>query len=441
MQRSLNFLVVFAAISLLEACAGGGSSNVLPSPDPGKVGKIKHVVIIFQENWTPDNLFHNLPGADIASVGVNSHGQTVPLVPISLNGPYDIDHSHKAFLESYNDGRQNGWDLEKFGCPSHHCGTETPFGYVPTAEVKPYFALAEQYTFADRMFQTNEGPSFPAHQYIIAGTSTNATGSSLLASENPRYADRGRLDCGGSPLTLVQMIDPSGSEATLLPPCFDHQTLFDLLDARQLSWRYYDAMSFGGLWSGPDAIAHIRFGPDWTNVVSPGARILSDISAGQLPAVSWVIPTAAASDHASITDGSGPDWVASFVNAVGKSQYWSSTAIFITWDDWGGWYDHVPPHVIGSYELGFRVPLIVVSPYARRGYVSHVPHEFGSILHFTEATFGLGSLGYSDARSDDLSDCFNFGQAPTPFQPIPTTRFPSEFMVQPATADPPDDDF
>jgi phospholipase C len=120
---------------------------------------------------------------------------------------------------------------------------------------------------------------------------------------------------------------------------------------------------------------------------------LTDIAIGQLACVSWVIPTGQASDHPGITDGSGPSWVASVVNAIGNSQYWPNTAIIITWDDWGGWYDHVSPTITGgpgvinSYEYGIRVPLIVVSPYAKPAYISHQVNDFGSILKFIEATF------------------------------------------------------
>jgi phospholipase C len=355
-----------------------------------------------------------------------------------MTAPYDIGHEHPTFLLAYRHGQLNGFDLEPIACPSHSCANPTQYGYVPPAQVKPYFALAERYTFADRMFQTNQGPSFPAHQYIISGTSMNATGSDLLAAENPQYADTGRQDCDGSSLSVVRMIDPTGSEQTELRPCFDHVTLFDLLDARGVPWRYYDAQTTRrGLWSGPDAIQHIRFGPDWSNVTGPGSKILADITDGRLPNVSWVIPTAASSDHALETNGSGPDWVASIVNAVGTSPYWSDTAIFITWDDWGGWYDHVTPPIYGPNELGFRVPLIVVSPYARRGYVSHVQHEFGSIIHFIESTYGLGSLGYTDARADDLADCFDFTQTPSAFVPIAAGPPP---LNQPPQGAPPDSD-
>jgi phospholipase C len=144
-----------------------------------------------------------------------------------------------------------------------------------------------------------------------------------------------------------------------------------------------------------------------------------------------------ASDHPQDTNGSGPSWVAAIVNAIGKSKYWKHTAIFVTWDDWGGWYDHVPPPQLNSYELGFRVPLIVISPYAKNNYVSHVQHEFGSILKFTEEIFGLPSLHTTDKRSDDLFDCFNFSKPPTKFKKIPAEYPPSYFFNQPSTE--PDD--
>ena len=435
--------VAAAMAAVVLAGCGGSGGGVLPGPGPTSPpgqAKIKYVIIIFQENRSPDNLFHGLPGADIATSGTNSLGQVVPLQPIDITAPYDIDHSHAAFKTEYAGGKMNGWDLVKFNCPSKACAPLTAFGYVPQAEVQPYFSMAQRYTFADRMFQTNQGPSFPAHQFIISGTSTNAVGSDLLAAENPNYANMNKLNCDGSPSSLVTMIDPSGNEATSLQPCFDHPVLFDELDAKGVTWRYYDSFS-GGLWSAPDAISHIRFGTDWANVVVPQTTILADIAQGQLRQVSWVIPSAAASDHALSNDGTGPAWVAQIVNAVGQSPYWQNTAIFITWDDWGGWFDHVQPQIYNSYELSFRVPLIVVSPYAKLGYVSHVQHEYGSILKYVEETFGVPTLGYTDARADDLSDCFNYSQTPTTFQTIQSNRRAQDFLAAPPSNVPPDDDF
>ncbi|MBV9647635.1 MAG: hypothetical protein JO043_09240 [Candidatus Eremiobacteraeota bacterium] len=473
MQRSSFALgaTLFLAM-LVVACGGGGgggqSGHTLPfaSPTPTNSptmappsglsgGKIAHIVVIFQENRTPDDLFHGLPNADIANTGLDSHGNVIPLQPIPLRIAYDIDHSHRAFETMYDGGKMDGANLEYVTCRTPAPpGTETvatpapcpyqnpQYGFVPPDQEPEYFTLAQQYTFGDRMFQTNEGPSFPAHQYLIAGTSEPAIGSDLLASENPEIIDPtptpGPAGCEPPAFDTVAMIDPHGSETTRMPPCFDHPTVLDLLDKHRVTWKYY-APSIGSIWTGPDAIRHTRFSADWANVIIPETNVFSDIASGNLAGVAWVIPNGPQSDHANVNDGSGPSWVASIVDQIGASPFWKSTAIIITWDDWGGWYDHVPPYKLyNSYEYGFRVPLIVVSPYARAAYVSHVDHDFGSILHFIEDNFQLGSLGYADARADDLIDCFNFAQSPAPFRMIQSRRSARDFMRHRLGAVPPD---
>ena len=202
----------------------------------------------------------------------------------------------------------------------------------------------------------------------------------------------------------------------------------------------------------PNATACV--GSDWVNHVvlyttQNPAPILTDISNNQLPAVSWVIPSGTNSDHAGSTANTGgPSWVASIVNAIGNSSYWANTAIIVTWDDWGGWYDHVPPPKViddgtswgSGYVYGFRVPLIVMSPYAKPAYISHVNHDFGSVLNLIEEAFGLSSLGYADAYADDLSDCFNYNQAPLTFKTISAPLGSSHFLNDRRPVTPPDDD-
>lgn len=446
---------VLAWTLVLAGCGGGGGSSPGPpppgaTPTPLPTGSpaprvIKHVVIIFQENRTVDNLFNGFPGADTVQSGQNSSGQTVALQPVDIAAPYDLDHSHHGFTTEYAGGAMNGFDrVGSSACTTCPAPNVRAYGYVPQSETQPYWQMAQQYAFADRMFQTNEGPSFPAHQYIVSGTSLASTSSPLLAAENPDVpgSTNTTAGCDAPSGTTVALIDPAtGDESQRAAPCFEHPVLFDLLDAHGVSWRYYQPRIGAGLWYAPDAIQHIRNGPDYANVSVPNTNIISDVQSGKLAQVSWVIPTAAASDHAKSTDGTGPAWVASVVNAIGASPYWSNTAIFITWDDWGGWYDHVKPQQFNAYELGFRVPLIVVSPYARPAYVSHVQHEFGSILKFTETTFGLGTLGYTDARADDLSDCFNFAQQPIAFRTIQSSRRANYFQRLPADTRSPDDDF
>jgi phospholipase C len=439
----------FGMVAVLVGCAQGSMNQPVPAPvfsaaseSARASSEIHHVVIIFQENRSVDNLFNGLPGADTVRYGLNSRGKRVDLQPVSLSAPYDLGHSHPSFETEYADGALNGFNrdaLRCFGVTICSPSDVRAYGYVPHSEVKPYFDMATRYTFADHMFQTNEGPSFPAHQYIVSGTSTISNGSPLRAAENPFGAAGG---CDSSPGSLVLLIDPSDREGQPTYPCFDRISLMDLIEAKSLRWRYYQAYLGAGLWNGPDAILHVRESRDFTtDVVAPPAQVLTDIAHGRLADVVWVTPTALASDHAASTDGSGPSWVAAVVNAIGKSSYWKSTAIFVTWDDWGGWYDHVQPIRYNSYELGFRVPLIVISPFAKNHYVSHRQHEFGSILKFIEKTFGLGSLHTTDVRSDDLSDCFDFSKPPMKFTPIPAPLPPSYFLKQPIRRVNPDDDF
>ena len=432
---------------------------------------IQHVVVIFQENRTPDNLFQDPVligrGADIVQQGKNSSGQTISLASIDLgttgSNPqnYDLSHAHSAFVSMYDGGKMDGADL--IPCtPAAECPPNAhpnpQFMYVTPSDVAPYFAMAEQYTFGDRMFQTNEGPSFPAHQFIFGGTSAPSATSTLFAAENLTGGEI--AGCIATAGTTVTLINAEGSE-TAQPgeyPCYEHQTLSDLLDAQKASWRYYTP-SAGSIWTAPDAIQHVCqpqtvtgslvcTGPDWTGSVAiPEWQVLQDISNGQLQQVSWVIPDGAHSDHALSNNGDGPSWVASIVNAIGNSPYWPNTAIIIIWDDWGGWYDHVAPKVVNDgvswgsgYVYGFRVPLIVVSPYAKAKYISHTTHDFGSILKFIEMTYNLPSLGYADAYADDLSDCFNLTQSPLSFQTITAPQGAAQFINSKRPPLDPDDD-
>ena len=446
---------------LAAGCHGpnGGSSGgaVLPAAAPlrapaaGIGHKIRHVVIIVQENRTLENLFHGFPGAATVDYGKTSKGQLVRLYPEPLDKPMDIDHRHRAFVTEYDDGKMDGFDLVQSRCNEHPrdggCRPDDlhAYGYVPENEIKPYWTMAKNYTLADHMFQTNQGPSFPAHQYLVSGTSKISDESPLWAAENPYGRNNGFYGSGGcdsTPGTEVRVINPQGQENREVFPCFMRVSLMDRITAAGLTWRYYEAHRGRGLWNAPDAIRGIRYGRLYeTDVVAPAKRVLDDVADGNLANVVWVVPTKRASDHPGVNDGSGPSWVASIVNAIGESKYWNDTAIFITWDDWGGWYDEVPPPQFNAYELGFRVPLIVVSPYAKEHFVSHTEHEFGSLLKFTEEAFGFTSLQTTDMRSDDLSDCFDFSRPPARFKPVAAPLGRDYFLSQPASDDDPDDDW
>jgi phospholipase C len=399
-----------------------------PTPPPART-PIQHIVIIIQENRTFDNFFRNFPGADSADSGKTHTGRIVPLTPVDLGNSHSICHDHVCWVPTYDNGKLDGFDL------NHPTGTLStfPYSYVPQAQIQPYWTLASEFTLADHFFQANSGPSYPAHQYLIAAQSQNA-------AENPDAA--GVWGCDSPPGTTVNILENNGQEEPGPFPCFDYRTLTDEMDNAGVTWRYYTTAIgvSGGVWSALDAIRHVRYGPDWQQkVIVPSSRVLSDVAAGDLAQVTYVTPSAEDSDHPGL-GADGPQWVSSVVNAIGQSPYWSNTAIFILWDDWGGWYDNVRPPQLDVMGLGYRVPLIVVSPYARSGYVSHVQHEFGSILKFTEEDFGLSNLGPEDSRADDLSDCFNFSQNPLPYTPLSTMLMPAHFINEPQTGTPPDED-
>jgi len=386
---------------------------------------IEHVVIIVQENRSFDNLFQGFPGANTAPTGKDSKGKTIRLKPIGLEVPYGIDHNADMMFAAC-DGNPPGENCKMDGFDN-----ETPYGqlipqnpeygYVPHRESKLYFDMAQQYVVADDMFTSHIDASFVSHQYIIAGQAHGAVNlpSSLWG-------------CAGGPSDTVPTLNPDRTYGPNELPCFTDPTLGDELDAKGLPWRYY-AMGSGDIayiWSAYQAISGIYNGPDWKkDVISPSSQVLTDIGDGSLAAVTWVTPSFSDSDHSSSQSKTGPDWVASVVNAVGESKFWNDTVVFVMWDEWGGWYDHVPPPYLDYDGLGFRVPLLVISPYAKRGYVSHVQYEHGSILRFVEDTFGLARLAASDTRANSPGpDCLDFSQPPRTFVPFKTNLKPSDFI-------------
>ncbi len=422
----MNKRVVSAALAVaLSGCSSGGSS-ILPYMQSGAVlqelgasgaGKIKHVVYIVQENRSFDNLFQGYPHADTVSSGQDSKGDTIQLQPVSLSKQYEIDHSAQAMFAACNgtgklpgtDCRMNGFDNElSFGGP-----TNPEYVYVPHDESKPYFDMAHEGVLADRMFQSQLDESFVAHQYVIAA---QAAWSVNLPN--------GSWGCeGGKNDTISTITRDRNPNGPPIEACYDYQTLGDELDAAKLPWRFYastygsKSSGDGAVWSSYQAVRHIYKGPDWKkDVVSPNWKFITDVRAGKLASFTWITPVCTDSDHVNCPGGYGPSWVAALVNAVGKSKFWNSTAIFVQWDDWGGLYDHVPPPYAGRDGLGFRVPLLIISPYAKRNYVSHVQYETASVLRFAEDLFGLGQLAAADKRATSpAADCFDFNQKPRPF--------------------------
>ena len=441
MKRSKVFIFAAALVGIV-GCNSSIGSTPRPAPSGSPVQQpIQHIVILIQENRSFDNLFAGFPGADTTLQGACKPApwckgtRMVKLQPVKLatgilNQGKDIDHSHHGFVIECNHNaakvcQNDGFDLIRYGESGQGLPAKLyPYAYVDRTETAPYWKLAQQYVLADKMFSTDTASSFIAHQQMIAGTVALNDRESL--TDQPINTPWG---CDAPPGTTTPLLFSNGRYDASGPfPCFtQYGTIADLLDTANVSYFYYVANMFGSqahydfsgaVWNGFDAIKKFRYGPDWKKHIStPNANIFTDVKSGTLPSVSWVIPTLYDSDHPASGCNGGPRWVTKVVNALGTSQYWKNTAIILFWDDWGGWYDNVPPPQVNYTSLGFRVPMIVISPFAKPGYVSHTQYDIGSILKFMEQTFGLGSLGTTDASANSIADVFNFTQTPNTFKP------------------------
>jgi phospholipase C len=429
-------LWLFAALGAsITACSGrpAAVADISPAAFVPAVAQhstttpIRHVIIVIQENRSFDNFFATYGHGSVgATRGLTHTGASIPLTATTLAGA-DLDHLHGDFLIEYDGGKMDGFDRIGYGNPTQRAGT-IPYQYVKPTHIAPYWRIADQFVLADHMFQTQGSGSFTAHQDLIAGGTRISEQSAIvdLPSTHPWGCDA-PAGTKTSLISRTDVVDYGGGPF----PCFTYATLADLLNAKSISWKYYTPPldDYGGIWNAFDSSRAVRYSTQWqTNISIPQTNVLSDIAKSTLPAVSWVVPDGNDSDHPGASANTGPSWVASIVNAVGQNpKIWKSTAIVVVWDDWGGFYDNVPPpHEYGFGSLGFRVPCLIVSPYARAGsakgrtgYVSHTIYEFGSILRFVEDNWGLGRLGTSDVRANSIADSFDFTQAPRAFKVIP----------------------
>ena len=248
----LRFLALSGLCWSLILAGCGGSATIAsqppspapaPAPVPTNATTIKHIVVIMQENRTFDNLFNGFRGADTVQSGMN-HGVVVPLAPVPFEQGTDVDHSHVNWWKAWDGGAMDGFTIaKKYPAPNF------PYAYVPQAETVPYWTLAKTFALGDRMFQSNSGPSFPAHQYMIAGQSQQA-------DENPN----GTWGCDAAAATTVSLLGPNGTDLPGVYPCFDYQTMADILDTKGVTWRYYAPAlnTSGDIWSAFQAIKHIR---------------------------------------------------------------------------------------------------------------------------------------------------------------------------------------
>ncbi|MBV9719626.1 MAG: hypothetical protein JOZ77_09910 [Candidatus Eremiobacteraeota bacterium] len=452
--------------------AGNAPSSTLPATRHLSGGSasqyIKNVIVIVQENRSFENFFAGYPGANAPLTGCASptpppsgsdrrpafvrvlrghrgsgsgsgcpSGDTqVTLHQDTFKNNPDSRHDWDSSMVDWNNGQMDG-----FSSWGYQNGQPKAYNYIERSQVQPYWTMAQQYVLADAMFPTEFGGSFTAHLTLVAGTDD----IKLPTEAEVDFPNASPDDCDSPKGTKSSYItsSPYRQEYRFKGPfpCFDQfNTMAQVLDGAGISWRIYASKVLdAGFWEPFEAIKYVRYGPDWkTDISAPSSNVLTDATNGTLASVSWVTPSHLDSDHPTYHSASGPSWVASVVNAIGNSSYWSQSAIIVVWDDWGGFYDNASPPQLDYRGLGIRVPCLIISPYAKQGYVDTTQYEYGSILRFIEevnalpaGSIGSTAQGYTDARATSLDNAFDFTQSPRPFQNIPSDYPKSHFLHEP----------
>jgi hypothetical protein len=235
--------------------------------------------------------------------------------------------------------------------------------------------------------------------------------------DNPRGVEHHSWGCDSGPYALVDVINPKTGRASLARPCFNMPTLADTFQRYHVSWRYYSPglNQSGYIWDSFDAIRHIRYSKLWRSKANVSdTRFVRDARAGHLPSVSWLVTRASLSEHPPFSVCLGENWTVREINAIMQGKDWPSTMIVLTWDDFGGFYDHVAPPRRNYISFGPRVPTIIISPYARSHFVDHTTYDFNSILKFIEDDFRLPALTHWDAQAASLTPSLNFHQHALP---------------------------
>src|SRR5579859_570619 len=386
---------------------------------PSGLSQIKHVVYIIKENRSFDSFYGTFPGANGATTAKISTGQTITLGHMGDQMPHDVTgHGWWDAIIGMDNGKMDQFDLVTAGSTN---GDYIAFQQLHQSDIPNYWTYAQNFVLADNTFSSLQGASFPNHLYTIAAQSGGVWNNTLQIN------GKGQLwGCDANPLAQVPVLALNGV-VTKPFPCFDFQTLADLLDGAGLTWKYYapGPGTAGYVFSTYDAINHIRNTSLWAQHVVPDTQFAIDAAAGNLPNVAWLVTTGKSSFGTGGTGGgssvdnnehppgsvcNGENWTVNQLNALMSGPNWASSAVFLTYDDFGGLYDHVPPPPVDIYGLGPRVPMLIISPFAKTGYISHTQYELSSVLKFAEEVFGLPSLGQRDANANDTTDSFDFTQ-------------------------------
>jgi phospholipase C len=460
---TLGFHGVDATVAHVRRAVGGhGATQAQISQG---IHKIKHVVVIMQENRSFDSYFGTYPGAD----GIPAeNGQSTVCIPDPENSgcvsPYhdtsDVNgggpHGENAALTDIDGGHMDGFVASDEQAQEKDCGdslnpacgaaaADEVMGYHNAEEIPNYWAYAKNFVLQDHMFASDIGWSLPEHLYAVSGWSAKC---SVIGDPT---------SCRSAPQAPEQVPEFS---ATGTEPHYEWTDVTYLLYKHEVSWNYFvfagtepdcaeneaivcapvaQNASSPGIWNPLPYFSDVHHDEQLGNIQSIEG-FYDDARAGTLPAVSWVIPNAKVSEHPPASIGVGQAYVTTLINSIMRSPDWSSTAIFLTWDDWGGFYDHVVPPAVDQNGYGLRVPGLVISPYARAGYIDHQVLSHDAYLKFIENDFLEGERlnpatdGRPDSRPDvresepilgNLEKDFNFEQPPAPPFILPTDPAPN----------------
>ena len=466
MHRAVRPLVVVSAVAVATACT---STTSTPSTAPATgIHQIKHVIVILQENRSFDTYFGAFPGADGIPM---KNGVPAVCVPDPRSGscvaPFadhaDVNgggpHGDTSATADINGGKMDGFVAQAQkgarGCanPTNPACTNSAepdvMGYHTQSDIPNYWAYAQGFVLQDHMFEPNASWSLPAHLFLVSEWSARCT-----QHDNPGSCTNALQSPGDPPKGLAK--------STGVPrpgPIYAWTDLTYLLHAHQVSWGYYvvpgsepdcenaqavtcapvkQNSSTPGIWNPLPYFDTVKNDGQLGNIQAVSGFYAS-AKAGTLPAVSWVVPSGQLSEHPPAPVSFGQTYVTSLVNAVMSSPEWDSSAIFVSWDDWGGFYDHVAPPIVDANGYGLRVPGIVISPYARHGYIDHQTLSFDAYDKFIEDDFLHGqridpmSDGRPDPRPDVRENVSILGNLMADFDFSQPPRAPVVLPVHPAT--------
>ena len=392
---------LFAPIALLSQNTAKAAVPVIPEST-----KVEHVVWIIQENHSYDNYFGTFPDADGIPPSTclpKMPGAQACVKPFHMptgQPLLDLEHSWETAHAGYDHGTMDGFVWAE--------GSPYTVGYYDERDIPNYWSYARRYTLCDRFFSSEMTGSSPNHVFTVAAQSGEINNIGSLKQLEAETDD----DDGFSFASIVRRFRGAGITWKYYVETQPATPAEVKRNAGLAHLAYPDPKELT-LWNPLPGFKRIRENPDEMARLVPLQQYFADLKGGTLPQVSWIIPDFQDSEHPPEPLDQGMWYVTRVINALMQSPYWKNTVIFLTWDDYGGFYDHVPPPEVDAYGYGPRVPMIVISPYAKQHYVSHQTYDFTSVLKFIEQRWDLQHLTARDDRANNMADVFDFDQTPS----------------------------